>query len=207
MSSSRISTDTPDGCRLVPPPGWTHIPLRHNTEESIKAIVDKSIRTLSDIPKDDLIKARMELTRRLRKVAAQAQEAGGITLYIPVEKLYGAYIGASFVISRVASGLGANEPTDSTVSKLLTDNNNEELALDGVNGIRADYVVQPNPDGEIEFPSRRIDYVVPIPLSQPQAWITVCFSTIADGQPHSEFSEVLVELFDAVMTTFRWSYA
>ena len=36
-------------------------------------------------------------------------------------------------------------------------------------------------------------------------WVTVGFSTLADGDPKGAFADVLVELFDAVMTTFRWT--
>ncbi|MFF3488128.1 hypothetical protein ACFYXC_33290 [Streptomyces sp. NPDC002701] len=60
---------------------------------------------------------------------------------------------------------------------------------------------------KVEYASRRIDYVLPVPGTTVAQWVTVCFSTIADGDPRSEFADVLVELFDAVMTTFRWGYS
>ncbi|TLS42765.1 hypothetical protein FE633_29395 [Streptomyces montanus] len=40
----------------------------------------------------------------------------------------------------------------------------------------------------------------------PGRWISINFSTPGDGDLESEFTGVLVELFDAVVGTFRWSY-
>jgi hypothetical protein len=199
----------PVGYTLIPPPGWDLIPLRNGADEAVKRIVDGAVAQLpEDIPKDDVIKARLELIKQLGKAVKQARKADGLTLYLPVERIHGTHIAASFVVSEVLSGPGGSVGTDEIVSRLLADaTNSEPIAVDGSDGIRVDKITPPDPDRDVEFPSRRIDYVLPVPRSGAPQWVTVCFSTIADGDPKSEFAEVLVELFDAVMTTFRWSYA
>jgi hypothetical protein len=47
--------------------------------------------------------------------------------------------------------------------------------------------------------------VLPV-ADDPGRWISINFSTPGDGDIDSEFTGVLVELFDAVVGTFRWSY-
>ncbi|MBT2399778.1 hypothetical protein [Streptomyces sp. ISL-100] len=199
----------PVGYALVPPPGWDLIPLQDGTDDAVKHIVDRAVHRLSDgIPKDDVIKARLELLKQLKRVVKQARKAGGLTLYLPVERIHGSLIAASFVVSEVLSGPGGNPRSDEVLTHLLSGAaNSEPIAVDGAEGIRTDRVAPPAPEREVEYPSRRIDYVLPVPRGTTSQWVTVCFSTISDVDPLGEFAEVLVELFDAVMTTFRWSYA
>ncbi|WP_328495770.1 hypothetical protein OHS59_25820 [Streptomyces sp. NBC_00414] len=209
--SDDVSTPAtmPLGYRLVPPPGWDMIPLREGTDEAVKRIVDRGVAQLSeDIPRDDVIKARLELMKRLNKAAQQARKADGLTLYLPVERIHGTLIPASIVVSEALTGPGARTGSGQVVAHLLADGaGSEPVSIDGADGVRGDKTVAADPEREVEYASRRIDYVLPVPKSPVAQWVTICFSTIADGDPHSEFAEVLVELFDAVMTTFRWSYS
>ncbi|MEU3932766.1 hypothetical protein AB0E85_12125 [Streptomyces sp. NPDC029044] len=55
------------------------------------------------------------------------------------------------------------------------------------------------------LPTRRVDYVIPV-VDDPGRWISINFSTPGDGDIESEFTGVLVELFDAVVGTFKWSH-
>jgi hypothetical protein len=55
----------------------------------------------------------------------------------------------------------------------------------------------------VEHGSRRVDYVLPVP-ADPDRWVVVSFSTLGSGDPNGELARLLVELFDAMMTTFRW---
>lgn len=198
----------PTGYRLVPPPGWDMIPLRDGTDEAVRRIVDRSVDQLSEeIPKDDVIKARLELIKRLNKGVQQARKADGLTLYLPVERIHGTLVAASIVVSEALTGPRANVASGEVMAQLLADGaGSEPVTVDDADGVRVDKVVAADPDREVEHASRRIDYVLPVPGTQVAQWVTVCFSTIADGDPRSEFADVLVELFDAVMTTFRWSY-
>ncbi|MFG3716296.1 hypothetical protein ACGF8D_00625 [Streptomyces massasporeus] len=198
----------PVGYNLVPPPGWDMIPLREGTSEAIKRIVDRSVDELPDgIARDDLSKARMELIKRLKRVARQARESRAMDLHLPVERVDGMALPASFIVSEplVAPTVGLNSGL--ILSSLRPDaSQSEEVTIDGSTGFRVDGVAQPDTDRDVEFSSRRVEYLLQIPSSTPPAWLTVSFSTIADGRPDGELADLLVDLFDAVMTTFRWSH-
>ncbi|MGH3866440.1 MAG: hypothetical protein ACRDQ4_09950 [Pseudonocardiaceae bacterium] len=45
--------------------------------------------------------------------------------------------------------------------------------------------------------------MLPVP-ADPDRWVVVSFSTLGSGDPNDEHARLLVELFDAMMTTFRW---
>lgn len=57
-----------------------------------------------------------------------------------------------------------------------------------------------------ELASRRVDYVVPVPADHGR-WLGIVFSTLGAGDPEAAIADLFVELFDAMMTTFRWSRA
>jgi hypothetical protein len=48
-----------------------------------------------------------------------------------------------------------------------------------------------------------VDYALPVPGHQGQ-WLIVTFATSGDGDPEGAFANLLVELFDSIMLTFRW---
>ncbi|MFE9686014.1 hypothetical protein [Streptomyces sp. NPDC006285] len=79
--------------------------------------------------------------------------------------------------------------------------------LDGTAAVRTLQKMPADPDKGAEVPSWRVQYTVPIPDSAPAQWLTFSFSTLVAPDTDIEFTQTLVELFDAVMTTFRWSYA
>ena len=61
-----------------------------------------------------------------------------------------------------------------------------------------------DPAQQIAYGSRRVDYLIPVP-GHSRSMLVVAFSTIGDGDPDGQFAKLLVELFDAIMTTFRWT--
>ena len=69
---------------------------------------------------------------------------------------------------------------------------------------RRETVAAADPAQQITYGSRRVDYLVPVP-GHPRGMVVVTFSTIGDGDPEGEFAKLLVGLFDAIMTTFRWA--
>ncbi|MFI1961747.1 hypothetical protein ACH46L_31235 [Streptomyces althioticus] len=199
----------PTGFNLVLPPGWGKIDLHDEVvNDSILNLVDSSIGQLPEnIPRDDVSKVRMELFRELRKAARKASRANGMMLYLPVERVHGSVVPASFVVSEPITATGAGFTSNQVLNGVAAERGESEtVTVDGVTGTRIERIVPPTERSEFEFPSRRVEYIIPLPGSPLPSWLAITFSTVGDGNPESEYSAALVDLFDAVMMTFRWSY-
>lgn len=199
----------PSGFNLVPPPGWDTIPLQSGSKEAIQRIVRKSVSQLpAGFPKDDIPKARQQLTKELKQAVRQARNSNGLTLYLPVERMHGMLIPASFVASEPLEAPAGNVEPEAVLIDLACDAEDASAReLDGTAAVRTLRKLPADPERGVEVPSWRVQYTVPIPHSVPAHWLTFSFSTLAAPDMDIEFTETLVELFDAVMTTFRWSYA
>lgn len=77
------------------------------------------------------------------------------------------------------------------------------MELAGTAATRTEHVAAADPEQGLDYASRRVDYVLPVP-DDPDRWVIVSFSTLGSGDPGDEFAQLLAELFDAIMTTFRW---
>ncbi|WP_229703620.1 hypothetical protein [Streptomyces albiflavescens] len=159
-------------------------------------------------PKDDIPKARLQLTKELKQTVRQARNSDGLTLYLPVERMHGMLIPASFVASEPLGAPAGNIEPEAVLIDLARDAEEASAReLDGTAAVRILQKLPADPDKGVEVPSWRVQYTVPITHSVPAQWLTFSFSTLTTPDMDIEFTETLVELFDAVMTTFRWSYA
>lgn len=203
------SARVPSGFNLVPPPGWDSIPLQSGTREALQRIVRKSVSQLpAGFPKDDIPQARLRLTKELKQTVRQARNSNGLTLYLPVERMHGMLIPASFVASEPLGAPTGNSEPEAVLLDLARDAEDASAReLDGTAAIRTLQKLPAHPEKGVEVPSWRVQYTVPIPHGVPTQWLTFSFSTLITPGMDIEFTETLVELFDAVMTTFRWSYA
>lgn len=213
------------GYELVLPAGWRRIPIQHGTKVAIRGITDEVLRRVgANVSRDALMPQRIELERRLSEMARRARSAGGIDLYLPVEYTHGVTITASFVVSQIelpdppleqpdgrhadvaqfiayltsGSGSGEGEGGDSAPAEAAA------VEVAGASAARKEGVSPADPDRQIGYGSRRVDYMIPVP-GHPRGMLVVTFSTIGDGDPDGEFAKLLVALFDAIMTTFRWA--
>jgi hypothetical protein len=77
--------------------------------------------------------------------------------------------------------------------------------VDGAGAVRSDRVeaAQLDRDDELDVGSRRSNYVVAIP-DETDRWLSLSFSALADGDPAGPVADLLVDLFDAMVSTFRW---
>jgi hypothetical protein len=201
------------GYALVLPAGWRRIPVQHGTRPAIRAVVDEVLRKVSaGVSRDGLTPYRIELERRLSEMAKQARSAGGVDLYLPVEYTHGVTITASFVVSRVTlpdppAELPDADQADAAqfIAYLMSaDGDASPAEVAGAGAARKESVAAADPAQQIPYGSRRVDYMLPVP-GQPRGMLVVTFSTIGDGDPDGKFAKLLVELFDAIMTTFRWT--
>jgi len=196
----------PAGYTLVLPPGWERIPARQGADDAIKAILDAKFKELPpDLPRDKLAPYRAEIEGKLRKAAAQARKNGAIDLYLPVQLRNGLPVPASFVVSEGAIPTAGVAEPDQIVGALVAESaDGTPVTVDGVTGARSERSSGPDPDQDIEYGSRRVDYMVPVP-GEAGRWLLFAFSTLGAGDPGDEVARMLVQLFDAMMSTFRWA--
>jgi hypothetical protein len=190
----------PTGYTLVLPPGWSRIPLRHGTEQAITKILD---RAFAGLPRDQVASLRRGLQLRLRDLAERAREGSGLDLYLPTERMGEVTATASFVVAEMS--LVSAEPVDPSmlVARLVADSEHTAVVeVAGSAGTRTEHVAAAEPEQGVEYASRRLDYVLPVPAEKDR-WVVISFSTLGTGDPTDEFAQLLVELFDAIMT-FRW---
>ena len=200
-TSDPATTPAPSGYALVLPPGWSRIPLRRGTERAITGILDRSF---AGLPRDKVASLRRELHPRLRDLSGRARESSGLDLYVPTEQMHGVTATASFVVAEMS--LFSAEPVDPAllVARLVADSQQTSaVELAGTPGTRTEHVAAADVEQGVEYASRRVDYVLPVPADL-ERWVVVSFSTLGAGDPTDEFAQLLVELFDAIMTTFRW---
>jgi hypothetical protein len=196
------------GYAMVLPPGWRRIPVRQGTAEAIKEILDEVVgRVGSSGDREKLVRARVEIQGRLTTMAARARENGGVDLYLPVEYVHGIAVPASFLVSEGAPGGLSDGSRDEIVAALAAADDSATLVeVDGVTGVRTELVAPPDPANDVPLASRRVDYVLPLP-GPGCRWLMVVFSTLGDSDPEGEFAGILVQLFDAIMSTFQWTPA
>jgi hypothetical protein len=193
------------GYGLVLPPQWHEIPLRSGTDEAVKRILDDVVAGLRrDLPRDKVAPYRMEIERRLALLSAQARRNGGICLYLPVESMHGIPVAASFVISEGSVGSAGTDPGLVTSHLASAQDGATPCTIGGSAAVRIERIAAPDLPNEIEFGSRRVDYMIPVP-GQQDRWLIAAFSTLGTGDPDGEHAKLLAELFDAIMATFRWT--
>jgi hypothetical protein len=105
-----------------------------------------------------------------------------------------------------ASGAGPPDLVARTVARLVAaDESAGAVEVHGAPAVRTSSRSVGDPERQmgIAATSRRVDYLVSVP-GRPGRWLAVSF-TVLEPADDPVLAELLVELFDAVMTTFRWS--
>jgi len=199
------------GYTLVLPPGWCRIPLRGGTSAAIRKLLDERFRHL---PRDTVAPFRIEIERRLNEQITQARRNGGVDFYFPVEIAESGPVPASFVVSEVRLALpdmaAGADPASLVVAALAVDAGADGesapriVDIDGACGVRSADVVPGDPDAETAYAARRVRYMLPVP-GTPGRWLVVVFATPGAADPTGRYAGLLVELFDAIMGTFRWT--
>lgn len=213
----------PTGYGFLLPEDWAQIPLRQgNAEDAVRSLVASAFaRVPADVPRDKLTPLRLELERRLRAAVAEACRAKALEMYLPVKLAGEVNLGASFTVSsaRLPARSGpddapseVSDPAEIAVQLLSADGtaSASEMDLssgevDGTLAVRRERVVPAAPELGAELGSRRVEYLVAVP-GDPGQWLVAAFSTLGAGNPRDDLADAMVEWFDALMTTFRWSW-
>jgi hypothetical protein len=220
QQSPAAGVTAPRSYELILPPGWVRIPLRQGTKEALERVFFSHMGQVPEgISRDDAMRFRLGMRRRLEKLVRVARrKGGGLDLYLPVLPRGGVFLMASFIVAEMPMGQDRPVPPQAVITQLANEDvpggTAAKVDVAGVPAVRRAYrsildEEQPSPAPEAvqqaPLQTRRVDYVIPVP-DDPGRWISINFSTLGDGDIDSEFTGVLVELFDAVVGTFKWSY-
>lgn len=214
-----VEVTAPRGYELVLPPGWVRIPLREGTKEALENVFFSHMGQVpEDIPRDDAMRFRLDMRRQMEKQARAARRNGGLDLYLPVLPRGGIFLMASFIVAEMPIGQDHTVPPQVVIDQLANEDvrggTATKVDVAGAPALRRAYRSTPDEEKlssapqavqQVALPTRRVEYVLPV-ADDPGRWISINFSTPGDGDLESEFTGVLVELFDAVVGTFRWSY-
>ncbi len=218
------------GYSVALPPGWTRVPLRHGTRDTLDREVFRRVdRIPAEVPRDQGMAYRAHVRRTVERMVRDARRAGGLDLYVPVRTPRP--LPASFVVAEIPHGLDAEPeaalaryaaghrpgPGEGTPGELWSVGDGLAVrweyvgrAADGEDGAGPGEEPapghEPGPGAGTGAPaSRRVEYVLPVPEDRTR-WLAVSHSTPGDGDLGSPYTQALTDLFDAVMTTFRWTY-
>ncbi|MFC4030136.1 hypothetical protein ACFO3J_01465 [Streptomyces polygonati] len=188
------------GYRLVVPREWQKIPVQRGTDRALTALLD---RAFARHGRDEVAQYRRELEQRLKKLINQARNNAGVDLYLPFGRRE-QNLPASFLVSLVEfAKVDAPDPQRVLAEVLSTTEGGEPVELDATPGIRTERVYDADPDREVAYPSRRVEYILPVPGTA-DSWLVSSFSTFGAGSPEDGTARLLCALFDAIMGTFRW---
>jgi hypothetical protein len=214
-------TSSPTGYRLLLPSDWVQIPVRQGkAEETAHRIASEAFaRVPSDVSRDKLTPLRLEVERRLRAAIADAQRAKALEIYLPMRLSGEINLGASIVVSKTrlpsrtapdGSPVATSDPAEVAVQLLARGNGTDwdlrSGEIDGALAVRQEGVTPADPDRGADLASRSVRYTVSVP-GDPGQWFLAVFSTTGAGDPRDDLADALVEWFDALMATFRWSWA
>ncbi len=209
-AAPRDSTGLPvprqvSGYSVVVPPGWSRIPVRHGTTAAVQEIADEVLAGIpANAPREHAAQIKDQIIRRLAELAERARPLGGVDLYLPISHLHGTAVPASFIVSEgrpPAAGIVDSGQVAGYLATAAT--GASPVMVDGCAGARLESTAPAETVLGIEAASRRVDYLLPVP-GQPGQWLIVTFAASDGGDPDGAFANLLVELFDSIMLTFRW---
>lgn len=161
--------------RLALPPPWERISLRQGTRDRIQQIVDDvaAAHTPKEVPPDQVGPKKRELVQAMMTQVKQAQDNGGVDLYLPLADIHGFSVQASFVVSEVTPD--ANMDTDDVpgvMASMLRDEGVRPVTIADTVWVRRQADV-PARD-EQSAASTRVEYVTAVP-GAPRYWILSSF--------------------------------
>jgi len=195
------------GYTIVLPPGWHHIPVRHGADEAIKKIArDVAGQFAKGQSRDALAAYRIELERKLREVTGEARRKGATDAYVPLGLVHGIPVPASFLVSELSLGSVEDiDPAHIVANLASADGDSRPVTVADAAGARVERTARADPTKGVEYPSRRVDYVLAVPGDRDR-YLAVAFSVVCAEDPDEPYARLLVELFDAMMATWRWRW-
>lgn len=194
---------------IVDIPGWENLSLnaadRTELDRRIDQIAHNSLP--DDAPRDSATPFRQEVRKHLARVVDQARSTGAGLICLPTERMGEIAVPASYTVSEWRDA-ERDEVAPLTLLQSLAANSTAEVQIvdvDGQQALREETVEAARPAAEplARYAGRRVTYTVSSPHDS-RAWVIFNFVTIGDGNPAGALADLLVELFDAQLTTLRW---
>ncbi|MET0931322.1 MAG: hypothetical protein ABWX74_17510 [Aeromicrobium sp.] len=194
--------------RVALPHPWQRIPLDDSMGSTVDEIVEATVRRIpADVPPDQVAQTRIKLEGMLLKDLRHAKDNGGLDYYLPTDLVHGIQISASFLVSGLIPDASVPDGLTGRVLASLIASSDDAAPVDagGSVWVRSTSVIESRPDDLVKDASRarKVEYTTAVPGDE-RRWIIVSFTTLGDGDPDSEFTGLMVELFDAIMSTWRW---
>lgn len=197
----------PTEYRLVLPEPWERIRLDNSMGSRVAGIIDRAVARLpKEVPPDQVAPHRRFLERELMKNLLEAQKHGGVDYYLPTDLMHGQQLNASFVVSAVIPDANAEAGlVPGVLASMLKESGTEAVSVGDTVWARREKLLRRDPDELLDesVRIRKVEYVTAVPGDE-RRWVIVTFTTAGDGDPESQATHLIVELFDAIMTTWRW---
>ena len=204
------------GYSLVLPPGWRQVVLDEHAGAAVRELARTAFADVpASVPPDTVAPLRRQLEQHLLAAVAAARAGGGTELYLPVQRMGDLIVPASMVVGTLdltaeALRAGTGDDGGDVVTGVLTrwlaaDERARAVELDGAPGLRREHTRAGRPGSQlgVEAASRRTEHVLAVP-GAPGRWLTIS-CTVLEVADAPDLTDLLVELLDAVLTTFRWS--
>lgn len=193
---------------MILPPGWVRLPVRDEHADELQVLIEGIVAEAlpSSLPRDSTEPWRGELRKRFRGVVREAQQAGATAVYFPTQAVNGLVVPASLIESEIEDdGL---ESADVFLESLMQDADSSatQETVDGAPAVRTVSArTRLQVDGDWpEVTNRQVVYTIRVPHREGR-WIVMSFSAVSSDSVSALLSDALVLLFDALMTTFRWT--
>lgn len=194
---------------LVIPPPWQRIRLGPGMDADVDRVLERAVQDApKDMPPDQVAAVRIRMREQLLKQLRAAREQGGEDFYFPPRPIHGIHLNASFVVSVVIPDARFGADDVAPVQAQLIANGGEPRTIKDTLWVRSTEVIETDGTEMVEagLRARKIDYTTAIPGDE-RRWVVVAATVIGDGDPYSEHTEMVGALFDAMMTTWRWTQA
>lgn len=198
MSIDQRTVAAPGSYRLVLPAGWFTISTdAARRDKDISRLMD---RQFTGTARDELIRLRIEVDRRLRRDVARAAERGATQIHALVDPLLGLPISATLVVAQLFAGpegsIGAQLKSLLGEAKGVVEN--DPVTIGGVPALRrvrrAEAPMTEDEGAPVVWHTH-VDYVV---QADPDRLLVLSFVTSTD-----EVAPAMVVVFDAIAATLH----
>jgi hypothetical protein len=189
---------------IVVPPGWVDISLAGDHKAQIDEAVNRAI--VADGNVDDPAR-RAQLTALLTKVLSDAEAAGGLAVYFPIDLVEGAPIPMTIVVSLLRPKDQEGSAAQVLLGFAATSEDAEATSVDGALAVRRMRDIDPvmADDGTMTAPAQRqITYVIAVPgpgLRLLNVNASILRYDVSDAE---EILERLALLFDAITASLHF---